>query len=151
MHDWSDSLLLRQDYPLPTTADRIWNPLFSVRWIYLEYTLQIVTEVFYYQIDENFYIPNDGYEYGVAYYDAFEDTDIYARLSGTSDDVKWSQGVEFVFPWTDNQYILLENNFKKSEAKRLSFKNLGKAKSAVTTFKRPTSKPKGSIDLYNKR
>jgi hypothetical protein len=104
-----------------------------------------------YQIDENFYIPNDGYEYGVAYYDAFEDTDIYARLSGTSDDVKWSQGVEFVFPWTDNQYILLENNFKKSQTKRENLKNSVKAKAALTTFMRPTSKPKGSIDLYNKR
>lgn len=104
-----------------------------------------------YQIDDDFYIPNDGLEYGVAYYDAFEDTDIYARLSGTSDDVKWSQGVEFVFPWIENQYILLENNFKKSAIVRTNLKSGSAKQLMVLPFVKPISKTKGSIDLYNKK
>ncbi len=104
-----------------------------------------------FQVDDDFYIPNDGAEYGVAYYDAFEDTDIYARLSGTTDDVKWSQGVEFIFPWTENQYILLENNFKKSAMKRDGLKAASAQQLQVKLFKKPVAKTKGSIDLYNKR
>jgi hypothetical protein len=104
-----------------------------------------------YQIDDDFYIPNDGVEYGVAYYDAFEDTDIYARLSGTSDDVRWSQGIEFVFPWTENQYILLENNFKKSALVRKGLKSASEQQLIVRPFKKAIPKSKGSIDLYNKK
>lgn len=104
-----------------------------------------------YQVDDDFYIPNNGLEYGVAYYDAFEDTDIYARLSGTSDDVKWSQGVEFVFPWTENQAILLENNFKKSAVVRMGLKSTSAQQLQVKPFKRSIPKSKGSIDLYNKK
>jgi len=104
-----------------------------------------------YQVDDDFFIPNDGVEYGVAYYDAFTDTDIYARLSGTSDDVVWRQGIEFLFPWTDNQYILLENNFKKSAVARPNLKASSKVPSKVNQFVKPIEKPKGSIDLYNKK
>lgn len=104
-----------------------------------------------YQVDDDFYIPNNGLEYGVAYYDAFEDTDIYARLSGTSDDVKWSQGVEFVFPWTENQAILLENNFKKSAVVREGLKSTSAQQLQVKPFKRSIPKSKGSIDLFNKK
>jgi len=104
-----------------------------------------------YQIDDDFYIPNDGVEYGVAYYDAFEDTDIYARLSGTTDDVKWSQGIEFVFPWIENQYILLENNFKKSAIVRPSLKSSSDKQIKAKVFVKPIPKSKGSIDLYNKK
>ena len=104
-----------------------------------------------YQIDDDFYIPNDGVEYGVAYYDAFEDTDIYARLVGTSDDVKWSQGVEFIFPWTENQYILLENNFKKSAVVRTGLKASPSTQLKVKSFNKPVPKSKGSIDLYNNK
>ena len=104
-----------------------------------------------FQIDDDFSIPNDAMEYGVAYYDAFEDTDIYARLSGTAYDVKWSQGVEFVFPWTENQSVLLENNFKKSTLIRDNLKSSSTKSLMVKPFKRSVTKPKGSIDLYNKR
>lgn len=104
-----------------------------------------------YQVDDDFYIPNNGLEYGVAYYDAFEDTDIYARLSGTSDDVKWSQGVEFVFPWTENQAILLENNFKKSAVVREGLKSTPDQQLQVKPFRKSIPKSKGSIDLFNKK
>lgn len=104
-----------------------------------------------YQVDDDFYIPNNGLEYGVAYYDAFEDTDIYARLSGTSDDVKWSQGVEFVFPWTENQAILLENNFKKSAIVRMGLKSTSAQQLQVKPFRKSIPKSKGSIDLFNKK
>lgn len=104
-----------------------------------------------YQVDDDFYIPNNGLEYGVAYYDAFEDTDIYARLSGTSDNVKWSQGVEFVFPWTENQAILLENNFKKSAVVRMGLKSTSAQQLQVKPFRKSIPKSKGSIDLYNKK
>ncbi|MCD6091521.1 MAG: hypothetical protein J7J72_08480 [Bacteroidales bacterium] len=104
-----------------------------------------------FQIDDDFNIPNDGIEYGVAYYEAFEDTDIYARLSGTSDDVKWSQGVEFVFPWTENQYILLSNNFKKSAVIRTGMKSTSAQQLKVKAFNKSAEKSKGSIDLYNKK
>lgn len=104
-----------------------------------------------YQIDDDFNIPNDGVEYGVAYYDAFDDTDIYARLSGTTYDVKWSQGTEFIFPYVDNQYILLESNYKKSELKRSALKSESADSSGVKLFVKPKAKAKGSIDLYNKK
>lgn len=104
-----------------------------------------------FQVDDNFYIPNDGVEYAVAYYDAFEDTDIYARLSGTEDDVKWSQGVEFLFPWTENQYILLENNFKKSSVVRTGLKSTSVQQLQVKPFRKAIPKSRGSIDLYNKK
>ena len=103
-----------------------------------------------FQIDDDFFIPNDGVEYGVAYYDAFDDTDIYARLRGTTYDVKWSNGIEFIFPWKDNQYILLENNFKKIDAVRANLKSSSESKSKVQPFVKPIQKDKGSIDLYNK-
>lgn len=104
-----------------------------------------------YQVDDDFYIPNNGLEYGVAYYDAFEDTDIYARLSGTLEDVIWSQGVEFVFPWTENQAILLENNFKKSAVVREGLKSTSAQQLQVKPFRKSIPKSKGSIDLYNKK
>ena len=97
------------------------------------------------------FIPNDGVEYGVAYYDAFNDTDIYARLSGTSDDVVWRQGIEFLFPWTENQYILLTNDFKKSAIARPNMKASSINPNKVTPFVKPIPKSKGSIDLYNKK
>lgn len=104
-----------------------------------------------FQVDDDFYIPNDGVEYGVAYYDAFDDTEIYARLSGTAYDVKWSQGTEFVFPWTENQSILLESNFKKSATVRTGLKSSSAKQLLVKPFKKPIQKSKGSIDLYNKK
>jgi hypothetical protein len=104
-----------------------------------------------FQIDDDFLIPNDGAEYGVAYYDAFDDTDIYARLSGTSDDVVWRQGIEFVLPWIENQYILLENNFKKSAIERSDLKISPNSQFQVKPFNKSNPKSKGSIDLYNKK
>jgi len=104
-----------------------------------------------FQIDDDFVIPNDGGEYGVAYYDAFEDTDIYARLAGTNEDVVWRQGIEFVFPWIENQYVILENNFKKSALVRSELKSRSSVTSHVKQFKKSIKKSKGSIDLYNKK
>ena len=104
-----------------------------------------------FQVDDDFYIPNDGVEYAVAYYDAFEDTDIYARLAGSGYDVKWTQGVEFLFPWTENQYILLENNFKKSSVLRAGLKSTSAQQLQVKPFRKAIPKSKGSIDLYNKK
>jgi len=104
-----------------------------------------------FQIDDDFVIPNDGVEYGVAYYEAFDDTDIYARLSGTNDDVVWSQGVEFVFPWIENQNVLLENNFKKATFKRTKTKSSLTAHKKLNPLRKLGSKTKGSIDLYNRK
>jgi len=104
-----------------------------------------------FRIDDDFVIPNDGVEYGVAYYDAFEDTDIYAHLVGTNDDVVWRQGTEFVFPWIENQYVLLENNYKKSALVRPELKSRSIVSSHVKQFKKSIKKSKGSIDLYNKK
>jgi len=103
-----------------------------------------------FQIDDDFYIPNDGIEYGVAYYDAFDDTEIYARLAGTNNDVKWSNGFEFNFPWTANQYILLQNSFKKTQSIRPNTKSASGVESYVSPMIKPKQKDKGSIDLYNK-
>jgi|GEM_PF-6071067 hypothetical protein len=70
-----------------------------------------------YQFDEDVTIPNDGYEYYFGYYDALDNTKIYARIVGTSYDAVWKNGTEFNFPWTLNQSILLESDAKSSSLK----------------------------------
>lgn len=70
-----------------------------------------------YQFDEDVTIPNDGYEYYFGYYDALDNTKIYARIVGTSYDAVWENGTEFNFPWTLNQSILLESDLKSSSLK----------------------------------
>lgn len=67
-----------------------------------------------YQFDEDVLIPNDGYEYYFGYYDALDNSIIYARIVGTQFDAVWENGYEFDFPWTMNQAILLESDQKKS-------------------------------------
>lgn len=104
-----------------------------------------------YQIDDDFTIPNDGVEYQVAYYEALDDTEIYARLVGTADDAVWGQGIEFNFPWIENQYILLTNNFKKSTTVRPNLKSSQTQPMQLKAFVKPIQKAKGSIDLYNKK
>lgn len=67
-----------------------------------------------YQFDEDVNIPNDGYEYYFGYYDALNNSNVYASIVGTNTDAYWEQGKEFNFPWTLNQGILVESDLKKS-------------------------------------
>lgn len=70
-----------------------------------------------YQFDEDVNIPNDGNEYYFGYYDALNNTNVYARIVGTEYDAVWENGQEFNFPWTNNQGILLESDLKSSQTK----------------------------------
>lgn len=70
-----------------------------------------------YQFDEDVNIPNDGYEYYFGYYDALENSNVYARIVGTDYDAIWENGTEFNFPWTNNQGILLESDLKSGASK----------------------------------
>ncbi|OYT15179.1 MAG: hypothetical protein B7C24_14455 [Bacteroidetes bacterium 4572_77] len=72
-----------------------------------------------YQIDENILIPNDGREYTFGYYDALNNSNVYARMVGTDNDAVWENGYEFDFLWTLNQSILLESSLKSSGQKSI--------------------------------
>jgi len=108
-----------------------------------------------YQIDEDVLIPNDGYEYNFGYYDAFDNTIIYARIVGTDFDAVWENGVEFDFPWTINQSILLESDQKKSTRVKSdrSFNKTGETQSLVkkTPQKQKKMRVRHSQSLINKR
>ena len=67
-----------------------------------------------YQFDEDVDIPNDNQEYYFGYYDALNNSNVYARIVGTNNDAVWENGQEFDFPWTMNQSILLESGLKSS-------------------------------------
>lgn len=67
-----------------------------------------------YQYDEDVNVPNDGYEYYFGYYDALNNSNVYAAIVGTNNDAVWENGKEFNFPWTENQGILVESDLKKS-------------------------------------
>jgi hypothetical protein len=86
-----------------------------------------------YQFDEDVLIPNDGYEYYFGYYDALDNSIIYARIVGTQFDAVWENGYEFDFPWTMNQAILLESDQKKSAniLTDRSFEKSGATQSAI--------------------
>jgi hypothetical protein len=86
-----------------------------------------------YQFDEDVLIPNDGYEYYFGYYDALDNSIIYARIVGTQFDAVWENGYEFDFPWTMNQAILLESDQKKSTniLTDRSFEKSGATQSAI--------------------
>lgn len=86
-----------------------------------------------YQFDENVYIPNDGYEYYFGYYDALENSNVYARVVGTDFDAVWENGREFNFPWTNNQGILLESDLKATHSK--SIRSLEKNNEAPNLLK----------------
>jgi len=70
-----------------------------------------------YQFDENVTVPNDGYEYYFGYYDALNNSNIYARIVGTNNDAFWENGKEFNFPWIVNQGILVESDLKSNTVK----------------------------------
>lgn len=108
-----------------------------------------------YQFDEDVLIPNDGYEYYFGYYDALDNSIIYARIVGTEYDAVWENGVEFDFPWTMNQAILLESDQKKSTdiKSSRSFNKTGKTQSAIKVQSRTQTKTRtrNSQSLINKR
>ena len=68
-----------------------------------------------YQFDENVLIPNDDQEYYFGYYDALNNSNVYARIFGTNNDAVWENGKEFNFSWTLNQSILLESSLKSTD------------------------------------
>lgn len=108
-----------------------------------------------YQFDEDVLIPNDGYEYYFGYYDALDNSIIYARIVGTEYDAVWENGVEFDFPWTMNQAILLESDQKKSgniKTNRI-FKKSGETLSAMQVQPRTQTKirARNSQSLINKK
>jgi len=70
-----------------------------------------------YQFDEDINIPNDNQEYYFGYYDALDNSNVYAAIVGTSNDAVWENGKEFDFSWTMNQSILLESSLKSSGQK----------------------------------
>ena len=70
-----------------------------------------------YQFDEDVTVPNDGYEYYFGYYDALNNSNIYARIVGTNNDAFWENGKEFNFPWIENQGILVESDLKSNTIK----------------------------------
>lgn len=70
-----------------------------------------------YQFDEDVLIPNDNQEYYFGYYDALDNSNVYARIVGTNSDAVWENGVEFDFPWFMNQSILLESSLKSTGTK----------------------------------
>lgn len=108
-----------------------------------------------YQIDEDVLIPNDGYQYNFGYYDALDNTIIYARIVGTEYDAVWENGVEFDFPWTINQSILLESDQKKAGniKSNRSFNKTGETQSALKMNPQSQSKlrTRNSQSLLNKR
>lgn len=87
-----------------------------------------------YQFDENVNIPNDGYEYYFGYYDALENSNVYARMVGTEYDAVWENGKEFNFPWTNNQGILVESDLKAAPTKSIrTFEKNSEAPSLLNT------------------
>lgn len=108
-----------------------------------------------YQFDEDVLIPNDGYEYYFGYYDALDNTTIYARIVGTQYDAVWENGVEFDFPWTNNQAILLESDQKKASNVKStrSFNKTGETQNAIQLQTRTQTKvrTRDSQSLMNKR
>lgn len=108
-----------------------------------------------YQIDEDVLIPNDGYEYLFGYYDALDESIIYARIVGTDYDAVWENGVEFDFPWTMNQAILLESDQKKAgniKSER-NFDKSGETQNAIQFTSKTQTKvrTRNSQSLTNKR
>jgi len=108
-----------------------------------------------YQFDEDIKVENNGYEYGFGYYDALDETIIYARIVGTEYDAVWENGVEFDFPWTMNQAILLESDQKKAGniKSNRSFNKTGETQSALKMTPQTQSKlrTRNSQSLLNKR
>ncbi len=70
-----------------------------------------------YQFDEDVLVPNNNLEYYFGYYDALDNSNVYARIVGTNNDAVWENGKEFDFPWVMNQSILLESSLKSTGAK----------------------------------
>jgi hypothetical protein len=108
-----------------------------------------------FRIDEDVLIPNDGFEYNFGYYDALDNTTIYARIVGTQFDAVWENGIEFNFPWTINQAILLESDQKKAgNIKSVrNFQKTAETQSAIKVTPRTQSKIRirDSRSLINKR
>jgi len=70
-----------------------------------------------YQFDEDVNVPNNGEEHYFGYYDALENSNVYARIVGTEYDAIWENGREFTFPNTNNQGILVESDLKSGGLK----------------------------------
>ncbi len=108
-----------------------------------------------YQFDEDVLIPNDGYEYYFGYYDALDNSNVYARIVGTQYDAVWRNGYEFDFPWTNNQAILLESDQKKASdiLSTRSFLKTGETQQAIQIQARTQTKirTRNSQSLTNKR
>lgn len=96
-----------------------------------------------YQFDEDVNIPNDGYEYYFGYYDALDETNIYARIVGTNNDAVWENGLEFNFPWVVNQGVLVESDLKSSTKRSTRvFKNSEAETAALKVNNQEHKKPR---------
>lgn len=108
-----------------------------------------------YRIDEDILIRNDGYEYNFGYYDALDNSIIYARIVGTQYDAVWENGTEFDFPWTMNQAILLESDQKKAGniKSTRSFNKTGEIQNAIKVQPKAQTKirTRDSQSLTNKK
>jgi len=107
-----------------------------------------------YVFDEDVNIPNDNQEYYFGYYDALDNSNVYAAIVGTSNDAVWKNGKEFDFPNTMNQSILLESSLKSSGQKsnrNLKKSNLENNPLKVNYQTRKKLRMRNSQPLINKR
>lgn len=93
-----------------------------------------------YEFNEDVTIPNDGLEYYFGYYDALNNSNVYARLAGTSQDAVWENGKEFNFPWTENQGILVESDLKSNIVKSSRVFTKDSSESEMLNIKPQTQK-----------
>jgi hypothetical protein len=107
-----------------------------------------------YQFDEDVNIPNDNQEYYFGYYDALDNSNVYAAIVGTSNDAVWNNGKEFDFPNTMNQSILLESSLKSSgqkSSRNIKKSNLENNPLKVNYQTRKKLRMRNSQPLINKR
>jgi len=106
-----------------------------------------------YQFDENVYIANDNQVHYFGYYDALNNSNVYARMVGTSNDAVWENGYEFNFPWTLNQSILLESSLKTKAFKSMrdwTKDNSTEAQLKIKTQERPYLRTRNAHSLINR-
>jgi hypothetical protein len=90
------------------------------------------------------FLPNDGYEYGIGYYQAYNNTYIQMFLEASDMYVFWEHGYEFDFPWVDNQVLQLYSDLNKKKMGPEPYRGTAKivsSKDIQTGIKKlPTSK-----------
>jgi len=65
-----------------------------------------------YQTYDNILLPNDNVSYRIAYYRAFNNTEVRMYFQNIGSGVYWTQGTHFNLPWTINQSVELKNDLK---------------------------------------